>query len=83
MVKQAMKSDIFDTMPEVALVEELKFVARVNFIDFDCNFLSRVGNRAAHAMAALGYECVEGEKLIASSAPKNVLVIVSDDLSDE
>ena len=50
MVKQAMKSDIFDTMPEAALVEELKFLAHVNFIHFECNFLSRVGNRAAHAM---------------------------------
>ena len=48
MVQQAMRSDNFDaSMPEGALVEELKFLARVNFIDFECIFLSRVGNRAA------------------------------------
>ena len=67
MVKQAMRSDIFYGMPEGALVEELKFLARVNFIEFDCNFLSIVGNRAAHAMVALGYGCIEGRKRNSSS----------------
>jgi hypothetical protein len=83
MVQQAMRSDTFDAMPEGALVEELKFLARVNFIDFECNFLSRVGNRAAHAMAALGYGCIEGEELLTSSVPEDVLVIVSDDLDSK
>jgi len=81
MVQQAMRSDTFDAMPEGALVEELKFLARVNFIDSEFNFLSRVGNRAAHAVAALGYGCIEGEELITSSVPKDVLVVVSDDSS--
>ncbi|XP_066364948.1 uncharacterized protein [Miscanthus floridulus] len=83
MVQQSMRSDIFDAMPEGALVEELRFLARVNFIDFVCNFQSRVGNRAAHALAALGYECIEGEELITSFVPEIILVIVSDDLSVE
>ena len=73
MVQQSMRSDIFDAMPEGALVEELKFLARVKFIDFVCNFQSRVGNRAAHALAALGYECIEGEELITSSVMKMFL----------
>jgi len=55
----------------------------VNFSEFKCNFLSRVGNRAAHALAALGSECVEGEELITSSVPRDVHVIVADDLSDK
>jgi len=83
MVQQPMRSDIFDAMPGGALVEELKFLARVKFIDFVCNFQSRVGNRAAHALAALGYECIEGEELITSFVPEIILVIVSDDLSVE
>jgi hypothetical protein len=63
-------------------VEELKFLARVNFIYFECNFLSRDGNRVAHAMAALGFGCIEREEFITSSAPQDVHVIVCDDLSD-
>ena len=55
----------------------------VNFSKFKCNFLSRVGNRAAHALAALGSECVELEELIASAIPRDVLVIIADDLSDK
>jgi hypothetical protein len=39
-------------------------------------------NRAAHAMAALGFGCIKGEEFITSSAPQDVLVIVSDELLD-
>jgi hypothetical protein len=59
------------------------FLVHVNLLEFECKFLSRVGNRAAHALAALGYVCVEGEDLITSSIPDDVHVIVSDDLSDQ
>ena len=54
MIVQAMNLDAFDAMAEGVTLEELKFLVRVNFSDFKCNFLSRVGNRAAHALAALG-----------------------------
>jgi len=83
MIVQAMNSDVFDAMAEGVTLEELKFLVRVNFSEFKCNFLSRVGNRAAHALAALGSECVEGEALITSSVPRDVHVIVADDLSDK
>jgi hypothetical protein len=36
-------------MAEGVLLEELKFLVHVNFIEFECNFLTRVGDRAAHA----------------------------------
>ena len=83
MIVQAMNLDVFDAMAEGVTLEELKFLVRVNFSEFKCNFLSRVGNRAAHALAALGSECVELEELIASSIPRDVLVIIADDLSDK
>jgi len=54
MIEQAMNSDVVDAMAEGVILEELKFLVRVNFSDFKCNFLSRVGNKAAHALAALG-----------------------------
>ena len=81
MIVQAMNLDVFDAMAEGVTLEELK--VRVIFSQFKCNFLSRVGNRAAHALAALGSECVEGEELITSFVPRDVHVIVADDLSDK
>lgn len=69
MIMQAMSSDAFDALAEGALLEELKFLVRENILEFECNFLSRVGNRAAHALPTLGYDCVEGEELITSSVP--------------
>ena len=83
MIVQAMNSDVFDAMAEGVTLEELKFLVRVNFSEFKCNFLSRVGNRAAHALATLGSEYVEGEALITSYVPRDVHVIVAGDLSDK
>jgi ribonuclease HI len=82
-VQQAVQAKGFDTRPEGGLIEELKSLARSNFNAFVCNFLGRDGNRAAHALAALGYSCIEGEALITSTIPDDVFVIVSDDLSAE
>ena len=42
MIEQAMNSDAVDAMAEGVILEELKFLVRVNFSDFKCNFLSRV-----------------------------------------
>jgi ribonuclease HI len=82
-VQQAVQAKGFDTRPEGGLIEELKSLARSNFNAFVCNFLGRDGNRAAHALAGLGYSCIEGEALITSTIPDDVFVIVSDDLSAE
>ena len=68
-----------NTAPHVVNIKSCS----VNFSEFKCNFLSRVGNRAAHALATLGSECVEGEALITSYVPRDVHVIVADDLSDK
>lgn len=83
MVQQAMATSNPDSRPEGGLVEELKFMCSLNFIEFSCNFLGKAGNRATHVLAALGYECVEGEELISSLIPDDILVIVFDDLSVE
>ena len=38
MIEQAMNSDVVDAMAEGVILEELKFLVRVNFSDFKCNF---------------------------------------------
>jgi hypothetical protein len=83
LVQQALTSCSYDSSMEGGLIQELKYLCSLNFIELSCNFLGRAGNRAVHALAGLGYECVEGEALITSSIPNDVLVIVSDDLSVE
>jgi hypothetical protein len=67
--------------PEAVLVEELKSLVSFNFLQFECVFKGREANRAAHALADLGYECIEGDEHITSSIPSHVLVIVSADLA--
>jgi hypothetical protein len=42
--------------------------------------VGRECNRAAHELAALGYLCNEGEELVTNSLPKNVSVIVANDM---
>ena len=80
---QCGRSINFDSMPEGGLIEELKFQARINFVEFHCNFLGRAGNRATHVLAGLGYRCIDGEELITSTILDDVIVIISDDLSAE
>jgi hypothetical protein len=60
-------------------VNELRALVDSNFSSFVCLFKRRECNRAAHALADLGYECVEGEDLITSSVPNVVNVIVTAD----
>lgn len=82
-VQQALLPSSYDVRPEGGLTEELKSLARLNFSEFECKFLGRTGNRAAHVLASLGYGCIEGEALITSTIFDDVFVIVSHDLSDE
>jgi ribonuclease HI len=82
-VQQAVQAQGFDILPEGGLIEELKSLTWFNFNVFVYNFLGRDGNRAAHALAGLGYSCIEGEALITSTIPDDVFVIVTDDLSVE
>ncbi|XP_066373674.1 uncharacterized protein [Miscanthus floridulus] len=82
-VQTALQSQSYDVRPEGGLTEELKSFASLNFRNFTCNFLGRAGNKAAHVLASLGYDCVEGEALITSAIPDDIVVIVSDDLSRE
>ena len=44
-------------------------------------FKGREANRAAHALADLDYECIEGDEHNTSSISSHVLVIVSADLA--
>jgi hypothetical protein len=65
----------------LGLVDELRSLDRSNFIHFECIFKSRVCNAAAHALANMRYECVEGEEIIGNYVPLNVNVIVVADSS--
>ena len=60
-------------------MNELRALVDSIFSPFVCLFKRRECNRAAHALADLGYECVEGEELITSSIPNVVNVIVTVD----
>jgi hypothetical protein len=82
-VQAALQSQSYDVRPEGGLIEELKSFASLNFSNFTCNFLGRARNKAAHVLASLGYDCVEGEALISSVIPDDIVVIVSNDLSGE
>lgn len=82
-VQAALQSQGYDVRPEGGLIEELKSFVLLNFSNFKCNFLGRAGNKAAHVLASLGYECVEGEALISSAIPDDISVIISDDSSEE
>ena len=77
-VQQAILSRSYDVRPEGVLIEEIKAMAMLNFSNFECKFLGRTGNRAAHVLVGLGYDCIEGEALISSSVPDDVVVIVAD-----
>ena len=80
-VQQVILSHSYDVRLEGALIEDLKAMTMLNFSNFVCKFLGRTANRAAYVLAGLGYDCIEGEPLIYSSGPDDVIVIVSDDLS--
>ena len=80
-VKQAFYSDDFDDSAVGGLIAELKFLVLVNFSRFCCVSASGECNRVAHAIAASGYECVEGFGQILSSLPDQINVIVADELS--
>ena len=60
-------------------MEERKSLVSSNFFQFECVFRNRDYNKAAHALAASGYECVEGVEIFSTSVPCDVHVIVAAD----
>jgi len=60
MVKQDMTTDEFAKSMSGGLIDELKSFVSSNFINFKCVSRSRVCNRAAHELAALGVGSVKG-----------------------
>jgi hypothetical protein len=56
MIKQAMSSDAFDAMAEGSLLEELKFLVRVNFLEFELNVVFLV--ELATGLPVLWSPCV-------------------------
>lgn len=72
LVQQEIISRTVCARPEGGLVEELKSLVSLNFLNFECVFKSRDCNKAAHALAALGSECVEGDEFISTSIPSDI-----------
>lgn len=62
---------------EGGFIYELRSLVRSNFAHFECVFKNRACSAAAHALADLGYVCVEGEEIISVTFPLNINVIVS------
>ena len=79
MVK-AIKSNSYEGSAVGHLIDEVKSLLGSNFLGFECVFVGRDCNRAAHELAALGYLCTEGKELVTNSMPKSVYVIVANDL---
>ena len=79
-VVRAMNSMAYDDSVVGVLVEEIKSLSILNFINFECVFVGRSCNEAAHELAKLGYLCLEGEEIISNSLPDDIVVIVANDL---
>ena len=52
----------------------------LNFLCFECVYVGRDGNRAAHELAVLGHLCTEGQEIVSNSVPERVAVIVANDM---
>jgi hypothetical protein len=59
-VVKAIKSSSYDASVVGHLVDEIKFLLASNFLSFECVFIGRECNRAAHELAVLGYVCNQG-----------------------
>jgi hypothetical protein len=79
LVQQEFRADAPCDRPEGGLVKELKYLVSLNFIEFQFVFRNSDCNKAAHALAALGYECVEGVEIFSTLVPCDVHVIVAAD----
>ena len=73
-------SSLYDGSAVGLLISEIKSLLDSNFLYFECVYVGRDRNRAAHELAALSYACNEGDELIANSIPDYVSVIVANDL---
>jgi hypothetical protein len=79
-VVRAMNSAVYANFAVVHLLEEIKFLLSSNFINFECVFVARICNEAAHELAKLGNLCTEGEEIISYSIPDCISIIVANDL---
>jgi hypothetical protein len=62
------------------LIAQIKSLLGSNFLNYECVFVSRECNQAAHRLAVLGFLCTEGEDLVTSSLSESVAIIVANDL---
>ena len=63
------------------LIKEIKKTVRLNFNYFECVHEPRICNKLAHAVAALSWECLEGDDPVLSSLPLCIQKLVTDDIS--
>lgn len=79
-VVKAINSMAYDDSVVGHLIAKVKSLLGSNFLSYECVFVGRECNQAAHELAALGHLCIEGEELVTSSPPESVSVIVANNL---
>ena len=80
-VKQALSSEETDLFITGGIIEELKFIISTSFSSFECVYILRICNKAAHVLAAVGVSSTEGEEHLSCNTLDCVNVIVVDDSS--
>ena len=79
-VVKAIRSSCYDDSTLGHLFHEAKALLALNFIQFECVFVARECNRAAHELAVRGSLCNEGEEVVSIHLPQSMDVIVAKDL---
>lgn len=81
LVMLAVESTDWLSCPAGFLIKEIQDLARLNFNSFKCSAVPRSCNSAAHALAAAGCACGEGDNPILAPLPECIGNIVAADLS--
>jgi hypothetical protein len=79
-VVRAIKTDAYSRSALGDLIEEIKTLSNLNFLSFECVFIGRECNGAAHELIVLGHLCAEGEETVSCSMPDSVSIIIANHL---
>lgn len=79
MLKQALEISSHRLAATGGLISELQSLLSTSFISVSISYASRNCNRVAHALAALGCKCPQGDDLLWESTPTAVEGLVASD----
>jgi hypothetical protein len=74
---RALKSPEYDLVPEGILYRDMRLFVALNFQSFEFQYVPRICNKVAHALANLGVNQEESRLLWPDSAPDYVHVLVA------